>query len=148
MVQTRACLHNGFMSRTSSREYDIIPPEPAALIESLRSVGYTLPAAVADSCLTECAAWSLRRWSSAFNTSMAVRNSAVVGVIIIKVSCATIPPSVTETWTGSFSSPPVKQFMSVLLCSRLHNMKAGFWQASFRGYGQDPIQFEECKGIL
>jgi hypothetical protein len=28
--------------------YDIIPPEPSALIESLRSVGYTLPAAVAD----------------------------------------------------------------------------------------------------
>jgi len=36
------------MSRTSPREYDIVPPEPAALIESLRSVGYTLPAAVAD----------------------------------------------------------------------------------------------------
>lgn len=36
------------MSRISSREYDIVAPEPAALIESLRSVGYTLPAAVAD----------------------------------------------------------------------------------------------------
>jgi hypothetical protein len=30
------------------QKYDIIPPEPSALIESLRSVGYTLPAAVAD----------------------------------------------------------------------------------------------------
>jgi hypothetical protein len=36
------------MSRSSTQEYDIVPPEPAALIESLRSVGYTLPAAVAD----------------------------------------------------------------------------------------------------
>ena len=36
------------MSRISPREYDIVAPEPAALIESLRSVGYTLPAAVAD----------------------------------------------------------------------------------------------------
>lgn len=29
-------------------KYDIVAPEPAALIESLRSVGYSLPAAVAD----------------------------------------------------------------------------------------------------
>ncbi len=36
------------MSRSSPQEYDVVPPEPAALIESLRSVGYTLPAAVAD----------------------------------------------------------------------------------------------------
>ena len=32
----------------SKRNYDVVPPEPDALIESLRSVGYTLPAAVAD----------------------------------------------------------------------------------------------------
>ena len=36
------------MSKASSQDYDIVPPEPAALIESLRSVGYNLPAAVAD----------------------------------------------------------------------------------------------------
>lgn len=36
------------MIQIPSQEYDIVPPEPAALIESLRSVGYTLPAAVAD----------------------------------------------------------------------------------------------------
>ena len=33
---------------SASDKYDIAAPEPAALIESLRSVGYTLPAAVAD----------------------------------------------------------------------------------------------------
>ena len=32
----------------SEVEYDVVPPEPAALIESLRSVGYTLSTAVAD----------------------------------------------------------------------------------------------------
>lgn len=31
-----------------SRDYDEVPPEPGALIESLRSVGYNLPTAVAD----------------------------------------------------------------------------------------------------
>ena len=36
------------MSRMSMHGYDIVAPEPAALIESLRSVGYTLPAAIAD----------------------------------------------------------------------------------------------------
>jgi hypothetical protein len=36
------------MSRSTQQAYDVVPPEPAALIESLRSVGYTLPAAVAD----------------------------------------------------------------------------------------------------
>ena len=29
-------------------KYDVVAPQPAALIESLRSIGYTLPAAVAD----------------------------------------------------------------------------------------------------
>ena len=33
---------------TAQGKYDIVAPDPAALIESLRSVGYTLPAAVAD----------------------------------------------------------------------------------------------------
>jgi hypothetical protein len=39
------------MTATSGRSnpnYDIVAPNPAALIESLRSVGYTLPSAVAD----------------------------------------------------------------------------------------------------
>ncbi|MDB6124560.1 MAG: ATPase [Pedosphaera sp.] len=36
------------MSQVSSSKFDIVPPEPAALIESLRSVGYSLPTAVAD----------------------------------------------------------------------------------------------------
>src|SRR5579884_2840780 len=36
------------MVTMSSAPYEIAAPEPAALIESLRSVGYTLPAAVAD----------------------------------------------------------------------------------------------------
>jgi hypothetical protein len=36
------------MPPTSATTYDVVPPEPAALIESLRSVGYTLPTAVAD----------------------------------------------------------------------------------------------------
>jgi hypothetical protein len=36
------------MPRALSNEYDIVAPEPAALIESLRSVGYTLSTAVAD----------------------------------------------------------------------------------------------------
>src|SRR5688572_18494292 len=36
------------MSRAPSPAYDVVPPEPAALIESLRSVGYSLPTAVAD----------------------------------------------------------------------------------------------------
>ncbi|MCX7009908.1 MAG: ATP-binding protein [Kiritimatiellaeota bacterium] len=36
------------VSSSPSSNYDIVAPEPAALIESLRSVGYTLPAAVAD----------------------------------------------------------------------------------------------------
>jgi hypothetical protein len=31
-----------------TRKYDIVSPAPDALIESLRSVGYTLPAAIAD----------------------------------------------------------------------------------------------------
>jgi hypothetical protein len=35
-------------SHTMSAKYDIVAPEPAALIESLRSVGYALSAAVAD----------------------------------------------------------------------------------------------------
>jgi hypothetical protein len=36
------------MPRPAQQPYDVVPPEPAALIESLRSVGYSLPAAVAD----------------------------------------------------------------------------------------------------
>lgn len=36
------------MPRALTKAYDVVPPEPAALIESLRSVGYTLPTAVAD----------------------------------------------------------------------------------------------------
>src|SRR5581483_2656578 len=36
------------MSKLPPLKYDLVPPEPAALIESLRSVGYNLPAAVAD----------------------------------------------------------------------------------------------------
>ena len=35
-------------SPNADLDYDIVPPEPSALIESLRSVGYTLPSAVAD----------------------------------------------------------------------------------------------------
>src|SRR5690349_21023023 len=36
------------MSDTSRKPYDVVPPEPSALIESLRSVGYSLPTALAD----------------------------------------------------------------------------------------------------
>lgn len=32
----------------SASDYEIVAPEPAALVESLRSVGYTLPSAIAD----------------------------------------------------------------------------------------------------
>ena len=48
MAQKKFFLQNASMSRSSPQDYDIVAPEPAALIESLRSVGYTLPAAVAD----------------------------------------------------------------------------------------------------
>jgi hypothetical protein len=33
---------------TYKKNYDEVPPDPSALIESLRSVGYTLPTALAD----------------------------------------------------------------------------------------------------
>jgi hypothetical protein len=36
------------MERKADANYVVVPPEPSALIESLRSVGYSLPAAVAD----------------------------------------------------------------------------------------------------
>ncbi|HNT14178.1 MAG TPA: ATP-binding protein [Verrucomicrobiota bacterium] len=36
------------MSRTSSSEYETVPPEPAALVESLRAFGYELSTALAD----------------------------------------------------------------------------------------------------
>jgi hypothetical protein len=36
------------MPQQPTSRYDIVAPEPSALIESLRSVGYSLPAAVAD----------------------------------------------------------------------------------------------------
>lgn len=36
------------MTTISSSKYDVVPPNPAALIESLRSVGYSLSTAVAD----------------------------------------------------------------------------------------------------
>lgn len=36
------------MSKVPLPAYDVVPPEPAALIESLRSVGYSLSTAVAD----------------------------------------------------------------------------------------------------
>lgn len=49
---------------TLSREYDIVAPEPGALIESLRSVGYTLPAAVADIVDNSIAAGAKNIWIS------------------------------------------------------------------------------------
>jgi hypothetical protein len=36
------------MPSPCQQEYDVVAPEPAALIESLRSVGYSLPTAAAD----------------------------------------------------------------------------------------------------
>lgn len=41
-------LHHARMSRISSQEYETVPPEPAALVESLRAFGYDLSTALAD----------------------------------------------------------------------------------------------------
>lgn len=42
------CLSESDQSRTYVETYDLVPPEPGAMIESLRAFGYSLEAAIAD----------------------------------------------------------------------------------------------------
>ena len=58
------------------------------------------------------------RWPSILRTSMAVRNSAVVGVSINQGELSHVPASVQETWTGLFSWQPVNHFFPVALCGK------------------------------
>ena len=79
---------------------------------------------------------------------MAVRSSAVVGVSISRCVLRHIPGFGVRGVDCSFSCLQVKQLLAILLCNRLHNMKMGLARLCRDGDSQDPIQFEERKGLL